>query len=229
MAEVVKNYSDIESGVEKCLGEREDIFNRRGFLVTPRKYHMTIDQIDKGRKRWLESIKDVSSDIKLKNRSSHFFNPYRPNGCYYGAVQSLYLLGANEWHSFGQVRGKMQEDMSTRKSSTNRHNSWEKFAYRGAREGAASTKDLMGRIVQNFRTLQRLGGINPYAYKLKQLLATVDIRREADGIWYFKLNTSWTSTELVKPFYNVSAYGVKPGPKGRKVEGKVITSDEVAV
>jgi hypothetical protein len=88
----------------------------------------------------------------------------------------------------------------------------------------------MGRIVQNFRTLQRLGGINPYAYKLKQLLATVDVRREADGIWYFRLNTSWTSIESVAPFYDISAYnGVKKGLKGRKVEGKVVTSGEVAV
>jgi hypothetical protein len=229
MAEVVKNYSDIEVGVEKCLGEREDIFNRRGSLITPRKYHMTNKQLDKGRERWLESTSDVSDEIKSKS-STGFFNPYRPNGSYYGAVQSLYLLGANEWHAFGKVRGKMQEDMSTRKSATNRQNSWEKFAYRGAREGAASTKDLMGRIVQNFRTLQRLGGINPYAYKLKQLLATVDVRREEDGVWYFRLNTSWTSMESVAPFYDISSFnGVKKGPKGMKVEGKVITSEEVAV
>lgn len=229
MAEVVKNYSDIEAGVEKCLGEREDIFNRRGSLVTPRKYHMTDKQSNKGRARWLASIKDVSDEIKDKS-STEFFNPYRPNGSFYGAIQSLYLLGANEWHAFGKVRSKMEEDMRTRKSSTNRQNSWEKFAYRGPREGAASTKDLMGRIIANYRTLQRLGGINPYAYKLKQLLATVDIRREADGIWYFSLNTSWTSMEGVKPFYDVSAFsGVKKGPKGMKVEGKVITSEEVAV
>jgi hypothetical protein len=229
MADVVKNYSDIEKGVEKCLGEREEIFNRRGSLVVPRKYHMTSDQIDKASKRWLSSIVDVSTDTRLK-ASAHFFNPYRPNGSYYGSIQALYLLGSNEWHAFGKVRGKMQEDMSTRKSATNRQNSWEKFAYRGAREGAASTKDLMGRIVQNFRTLQRLGGINPYAYKLKQLLATVDIRREADGVWHFRLNTSWTSMDLVKPFYDITAFsGVKKGPKGRKVEGKVITSEEVAV
>ena len=229
MTDVVKNYADIKDSVEASLGERKEIVNRRGNIVKPRKYHMTEDQLSKGRKRWSESIKDVSDEIKQKVHAD-FFNPYRANGSTYGGVQALYLLGANEWHSFGSVRGKMQEDMSSRKSSTNKYNSWEMFAYRGAREGAASTKDLMGRIVQNFRTLQRLGGVHPYGYKLKQLLATVDVRREADGIWYFRLNTSWTSIDDVAPFYDISAYGgQKKGPKGRKVEGQVITSDEVAV
>ena len=156
----------------------------------------------------------------------------RENGAFYGAIQSLYLLGCNEWHSFGAVRSKMQEDMSTRTSPTNKKNSWEKFAGKSAREGAASTKDLMGRIVQNFRTLQRLGGVHPYGWKLKQLLTTVDIRRKADGIWEFRLDTSWTDIESIKPFYDVTAYagGLKKGPKARAaVEGKVITSDEVAV
>ena len=226
--EVVKKYADIESSVEASFGERQEITNRRGNVVKPRKYHMTDDQLSKGRSRWLESIADVPTEIKQKAHSD-FFNPYRANGGYYGGVQALYLLGANEWHAFGAVRGKMQEDMSTRKSASNRHNSWEKFAYRGPREGATSTKDLMGRIIDNFRTLQRLGGVHPYGYKLKQLLTTIDVRREADGIWYFRLNTSWTNIEDVAPLYDVSAFGgQKKGPKV-KVEEEAITSEEVAV
>jgi hypothetical protein len=232
MTERVKNYSEIKDGVEKTLGERSSITNRRGNVVVPRKYHMTVEQIDKGKNRWLELISGVSAEIKGKC-STEFFNPYRENGSYFGGVQSLFLLGANEWHAFGIVRNKMQEDMSTRKSPTNRKNSWDKFALRGAREGAASTKDLMGRIVQNFRTLQRLGGVHPYGWKLAQLGASVDIRREKDGIWYFKLNTEWSDMNAVAPYYDVSSYqdGAKKGPKGHKVEGKVITSDstEVAV
>jgi hypothetical protein len=229
MAEVVKNYSDIIDGVEKSLCERGKITNRRGNVVTPRKYHMADAQTEKAFKRWQEHIFEVSTEIKHK-ASAIFFNPYRENGAYYGGVQALYLLGANEWHGYGAVRGKMQEDMSTRSSPTNRKNSWDKFACRSAREGAASTKDLMGRIVQNFRTLQRLGGVHPYGWKLKELQTSVDIRRQADGIWEFRLNTSWDAVDSVVPFYDVSAYtgGLKKGPRGTKaVDGKVITSVEV--
>jgi len=226
----VTDYSAIKDDVERTQDERSSITNRRGNVVKPRKYHMTAEQIDKGRSRWLEATYGVSDSIKGKC-SSLFFNPYRENGSYYGGVQALFLLGANEWHAFGAVRNKMQEDMSTRRSPTNSKNSWEKFALRSAREGAASTKDLMGRIVQNFRTLQRLGGVHPYGWKLAQLGASVDIRRESDGIWYFKLNTEWGNMDAVAPHYDVSAFvdGEKKGPKGHKVEGKVITSDEVAV
>lgn len=225
MVDMIKQYADITETVEKAIGERPDIINRRGKVVTPRKYHMADGQTEKLANRWKAAISDVPTEIKNK-ASSIFFNPYRENGAYYGGVQALFLLGANEWHHYGDVRGMMQDDMSTRKSASNKMNSWEKFALRAARQGAASTKDLMGRIKDNFRTLQRLGGIHPYGYKLKQLQATVDIRREADGIWFFRLNTSWTSVDSVAPFYDISAYSE---PRGRKVGGKVVTSGEVAV
>lgn len=232
MADVVKNYSDIEKDVEKSLCGRKSITNRRGAVVTPRKYHMTDAQLENGRAKWFERVSEVSSSIRGKS-DPFFFNPYRENGGYYGGVQALFLLGSNEWHTFGDVRGMMQDDMSTRKSPTNKRNSWEKFAYRSAREGAASTKDLMGRIVQNFRTLQRLGGVHPYGWKLAQLGASVDIRRTENGIYEFRLNTKWKDMNSVVPFYDVSAYsgGVKKGPKGHEVEGAVITSsnEEVAV
>jgi len=221
MADVVKNYSDIKDGVEKVLGERGPITNRRGNIVTPRKYHMTDDQTEKAYTRWLEQITGVSTEIKSK-ASAIFFNPYRENGAYYGGVQSLYLLGANEWHPYGVVRGMMQSDMSTRKSPTNKRTSWEKFAFRSAREGATSTKDLMGRIVHNFRTLQRLGGVHPYGWKLKELHTSVDIRRQSDGRWEFMLNTSWLDVDLVKPFYDVSAYSDLK--RGKAVEGSTVVA-----
>jgi hypothetical protein len=226
MADIVKDYSDIEKGVEKTLFERNAITNRRGNVVTPRKYHMTPEQIITGRKRWSESISGVSDEIKSK-ASTEFFNPYRANGGYYGGIQALFLLGANEWHSFGKVRGMMQEDMSMRQSPTNKRNSWEKFAGRSARMGAASTKDLMGRIVQNFRTLQRLGGLHPYGQKLKQLQTTVDIRRTEKGMYEFKLNTG-----SEKPFYDVSAFVTdkkKKALKGRAVKAEVIVSADAEV
>jgi hypothetical protein len=227
MADVVKEYSDIEKSVESTLVERNSITNRRGNCVTPRKYHMTADQIVTGRERWSASLSGVSAEIRAK-AGTEFFNPYRANGSTYGGIQALYLLGCNEWHGYGKVRGMMQEDMGMRQSPTNVKNSWEKFAGRGARMGAASTKDLMGRIIQNFRTLQRLGGLHPYGWKLKQLKTTVDIRRTEKGMYEFKLNTS-----SEKPFYDVSAYVTdkkKKALEGRLVKAEVIvTVDSVAV
>jgi hypothetical protein len=117
---------------------------------------------------------------------------------------------------------KMQSDMSTRSSYNSKRNSWEKFALKGAREGAIITKDLMGRIISNFRVLQRLGGIHPYGYKLKQALASVDIKREADGIYYFRLNTTFKRVGDVKPYYDVSSY-----KKPRKKKNSSIKSSKV--
>jgi hypothetical protein len=231
MTDVVKQYSDIKESVEQTFRERADIMNRRGKVVVPRKYHMTEEQFIKTLEGWSERVVDVSPEIMGK-AGTEFFNPYRANGAFYGGIQALFLLGANEWHQYGAVRGKMQEDMGTRKSPTNKKNSWEMFALRSAREGAVSTKDLMGRIVHNFRTLQRLGGLSPYGFKLRQTMATVDVKRAVDGRWFFRLNTSWTSYESIKPFYDISEFtgGVKKGPKGKKVEDRIITSvDEVAV
>lgn len=227
MVERVTNYVDIQESVEKTLIERSSITNRRGNVVTPRKYHMTDEQLTKGFSRWLDRISDVSTSIRAM-AAPGWFNPYRENGGYYGGVQALFLLGANKWHSFGKVRSMMQDDMSTRKSPSNSQNSWELFSKRGAREGAASTKDLMGRITHNFRTLQRLGGVHPYGWKLKQLRSSIDIRRTELGIYEFKLNTDFSDIESVKPFYDVSAYksGVIKGPKGKAVEGTTSSVEE---
>ena len=84
----------------------------------------------------------------------------------------------------------------------------------------------MGRIVQNFRTLQRLGGVHPYGWKLKELQTSVDIRRRSDGVWEFKLNTSWGDVESVSPFYDTSSFvsGIKRVPKGKSLEGKTIVA-----
>ena len=221
-ASYVDKYRDIVSKVERGISQRGEITNRRGNLVIPRKYHMTVDQIRSIRSTWQFSISDVDQ-ITKEAVSADFFNPYRSSGAYYGCIQSLFLLGGNVWHSYRDVRNKMQEDMSSRSSHNCKKSSWEKFALKGAREGAIITKDLMGRIISNFRILQRLGGINPYGYKLKQALASVDIKREADGMYYFRLNTTFKKIVDVKPYYDVSSY-----KKPRKLKGSVKRSNIVS-
>jgi hypothetical protein len=84
------------------------VLNSRGKYVTVRKYHMTDKEIEQARRRFQESIKDVPQHIREK-ADPYFFNPYRPRGVYYAQIQSLYLLGANEWHSYPEVISKMKE------------------------------------------------------------------------------------------------------------------------
>jgi hypothetical protein len=224
--DVVKNYSLISGSVEGPINKRGEITNRRGNVVVPRKYHMTEPQIELFRERWKNNVKDTPKEIR-KSVSSLFFNPYRENGAYYGGVQALFLLGGNKWHSYSEVRDMMQKDMVTRKSNVGNKNSWEKFALKGAREGAILTKDLMGRIVHNFRTLQRLGGIHPYGYKLKQSMSAIDIKREADGIYYFRLNTSFKETVEVLPYYNVNSF--KKPRKARKLKIVPTPKEDVVI
>ena len=204
----VLDYSEVREEVEKDLGIRTKIRNSRGKVVLPRKFHMTDDQMFTLRDRWERSIVDVDKDIK-KRGGSLFFNPYRENGGYYGGVQALFLLGCNVWHTYVEVRNMMQVDMSSRMSCTRGRTSWDKFALRAAREGAASTKDLMGRIIHNFRVLQRLGGLNQYGLKLKQVGACIDVRRDDRGVYEFRLNTMFKDIEGVKPFNDLVSKTVK--------------------
>ena len=215
MVDIIDKYSSIKDEVEKTMRERATIVNRRGKTVSPRKYHVVTSLLDPKRDKWRDKMLSKS----LFKVSDIFFNPYRCNGAYYGAVQSLFLLGSNAWHPYNEVRCKMQEDMSGRKSLSSKDNSWDKFANKIGREGAAITKDLMGRIVQNFRTLQRLGGIHPYGMKLKQVNSCIDIRRTNMGIWEFRLNTSFPSSASVLPSFDISLYdnGLRRGKRVKKV------------
>ena len=224
---IIRNYSEIKTKVEKSIVERSQITNSRGNVVVPRKYHLTETQLSNGRERWLSSLNDVSPSI-LDKVGDEWFNPYRRNGGYYGSIQALFLLGANEWHVFGKVLSMMTEDMSSRTSISSKSNNWEVFSKRCGRPGAAVTKDLMGRITNNFRTLQRLGGIHPYGLKLQQLKSSIDIYRYENGIYKFKLNTGFDSMESVKPFFDASSYlnGPKKGPKVIEVN-RVVSDDTV--
>ena len=84
-------------------------------------------------------------------------------------------------------------------------NSWQKFV--GRQEKSRITgKDEQGKIHQNMRVMQRLGGIHPYGYKLQQLFSCIDILRTKSGKWLYRLNTSYKKRTNVKPLYDFSAY-----------------------
>jgi hypothetical protein len=191
----IKDYEILRSRVECPVNERIDIYNKLGHKVIPRKYHMTENNIIKLRSKWKNNIKDI--DVSLLSKVSNiFFNPYRETGIYYWCVQSLFLLGGNEWHPYPLVRSKIEDGM-IKEFNKRKENAWEKFSHKN------SSKDVYGRILMNYKILQRLGGINPYGYKLKQLCSCIDIKRDYTKMYYFKLNTNFSDESLVKPIYDI--------------------------
>lgn len=152
------------------------------------------------RSRFLSEVKSLGFDYDGK-----FFNPYRKGGAYHGAVQSLWLLGVNEWHSYKDVYQRTRKYMSSielTNSKTSFVNAWDKFSKRQPRiidgKFAFTAKDVHGRLVHNFEALQRLGGKTPYGYKLAELNSCIDIKVTSDG-HYFRLNTSFDNIDEVKP------------------------------
>lgn len=170
------------------------IVNKRGKKIKIRKYHMTDEELEVGRKKWQEEVSGV--DIRTRNKAgSLFFNPYR-RGIYYYQLQSLFLLGANEWHSFPRVLSSLQSYMSDIKLLTDPifDNVWEKFRGKSARSRGSRCKDYQGRIQENFIFFQRLTKKNPYGYKLHQVGAAIDIKRVSrdnieNGVFSYRLST----------------------------------------
>jgi hypothetical protein len=209
-----KEYDSIKDNVEKPEIEREEIFNSRGKKIVPRKLHVADKQMEKLRNKFLKSIELISDEIKNK-ADTEFFNPYRQKGIYFGMVQALYLLGANEWHSFRDVFDKIRD--YTSKIEIKRYRGpgkdlyvstvWKEFEGKSSRTTGKSEKDINGRIHHNFSVLQRLGGINPYGYKLFQVGACIDIKNDNNGINYYKLRTGLKcGIEEVNPIKDMKNY-----------------------
>jgi hypothetical protein len=222
--EQIRSYDSVRDEVEKPAQSRTEILNRRKKLVVPRKHHMTSAQMYRCMEKFQEEIKDVSTEIK-DLAGSKFFNPFRSNGVYFGCIQSLYLLGANKWHAFSDVRGKVVEVMSNKEVKG--ENCWDKFDKKSPRliggESAITAKDSSGRIRDNFRTLQRSGGLHPYSKKLEQVGSCINIKRTEDGTWCYMLDTNFT--EGNKPIFDDSAY-VKPKRVKRRINTVALPEEE---
>ena len=227
-----RNYvkDGIKNEVEKPQNEREEITNRRGKIVIPRKYHMTKQQEKRFRDKFIKETKGVFKEIK-KKAGEDFMNTYRRAGIYYGCIQSLYLLGCNDWHKFLPIYKKIEKVMSVAENGDGL-TAWDRFQGKQPRivdnQSVMTAKDCKGRIEQNMRVLQRLGGLHPYGMKLAQVGSCVDVRRLKDGKYEYRLRTG-IEGEVV-PLLDVSKCPTIR--KGRKVTAKVVVSkgsEEVAV
>ena len=182
----------------------KQIISKFGTIVTRRKYHMTDDEKALAKSRWLKEVKEVHKSTR-KKAGKLFFNPYR-KGIYYYQLQSLFLLGANQWHSFPDILQKMEKIMSAipvRLKSGEMSNAWLRFRGKSERDNAIRCKSYMGRIQENFVFFQRLGQRHPYRYKLKKVGAAVDMKRISrrgmpSGIYFYRLHT-YPSTKRAFP------------------------------
>jgi len=184
-----ESYRSIRDLVERPIKNREVIITKKGKCIVPRKYHLTEEELSKIKKD-KQLINEIGGDV--------FINPYVKMGCYHASIESLRILGINQWHSFVNVREKMQEIMS---SSINNKgiSSWEIFE--GRSSDGKEDRDVSGKIMYNMVVLQRLTGNHPYGEKLRQMKACIDIKEE-EGIFYYRLNTQFDSYDDVKPFNN---------------------------
>lgn len=193
----VNKYDTVIPEANKTSKERNKVKNSRGKKVVPRKYHLSNENLEKLKKQQEETGK--------------FPNPYKRNGVYSSLIQALINLGVNKSHRFIDVKNEMKNIMS---QQTNKEGNtlWHEFYYKKSNNKSSCGQwDVNSRIEHTAKILQRLGGLHPYGYKLKQLCACVDLMPSSDPLLKNKpnirLNASFPSPHLVQP--------VKPA-KGKK-------------
>jgi hypothetical protein len=217
-----------------------EFLNSKGKNVKIRKYHLTNEEISTSRSRWKKEVQSIDNRIKTK-AGDVFFNPYR-QGIYYYQIQTLFLLGANQWHSLTDIVRKLESYTSqiplkqSIVKSKGYHTAWDKFRGKGSREFASVAKDYIGRIQENFIMLQRLSMMHPYGYKLHQVHSALDIKRVSrrgfeQGVYFYRLSTYKYQHEAL-PIKDFSLFNF-PKHEGkyisRKFIGTIVTRDRTIV
>lgn len=183
---VVPRYEDGVSEASKPIVERQACFAARGGkMKAPRRHHLT-------------PSKQVALLQQIENEG-RFVSPFTRYGAYDGVVESLVRLGENESHLFGDVVEEIEKYLSEEASrGKSQRTAWEKFRDRRPRS-ETSAKDCPGRIMQNILVLQRIGGADPYALKLSQLGACIDVLKSPEGAPFIRLRTGIASGGHVVP------------------------------
>ena len=217
-----------------------EVVNNKGKVVKIRKYHFTPEEGETLRAKWLEEVKAVDKKL-LKLAGPHFFNPYR-QGIYYYQIQTLFLLGCNQWHSLPEIVQKLEaytSQINLKPSVVKTQGymtAWDKFRGKSSRENARVCKDYIGRIQENFVLCQRLSRLHPYGYKLYQVMSAVDLKRVSrvgfpNGLFYYRLSTYDRQSDA-KPIKDFSSFDF-PRHEGKYVSykfiGTIITKDKTIV
>ena len=172
----------------------KEVLSNRGKKTTLRKYHMTEREMVSTRNKWLKEIKFVDKS-RSSRAGAYFFNPYR-RGVYYYQIYSMFLLGANKWHSLASIIDKMEEIMSSVVVHRDgiKMTVWEKFRGKRSRVESTRCKDYIGRVQENMVFFQRLNKFHPTGYKLMQVRSVVDMKRInkkgfPNGCYFYRLST----------------------------------------
>jgi hypothetical protein len=212
MAEVLYNPEDAG----------KTITNSKGRQVVLRKYHLTKEEMQRLKAKWIKETRDCPKELFSK-AGKHFFNPYR-KGIYYYQLQALFLLGANDWHRFSDILDKTRELMSVVKVKEDNKiiTSWDKFSNKARRKDAIRCKDYYGRIEENMLFFQRLSNLHPSGYKLRQVCASVDMKKVSrEGFPsirnYYRLST-YEKPEMAQPLRNYEQFNFPLG------EGKYLSN-----
>lgn len=218
----------------------DDFVNNKGKILRIRKYHLTNEEISKSRNKWQKEVEGIDEEIR-RQAGDIFFNPYR-QGIYYYQIQTLYLLGANQWHSLTDIVKKLETYTSgiPLKESIVRskgyHTAWDKFRGKSSRAWASVSKDYIGRIQENYIMLQRLSMMHPYGYKLHQAHAALDIKRVSkrgfeQGVYLYRLSIYGTQAEAlpIKDFKNFTFPKHEGRYISRKFIGTIVTRDRTII
>lgn len=179
-------YLDVATHANAPVSERKAVANgRNGERKVPRRYHLQADEIVALRQEIAEK--------------GHFISPYGTGRIYTYIIDSLVGLGAGKAHDFQQVYDKFKELASAEKTKDVRGRTlWDRFTEKVTRN-VDTGRDPMGKFMQNLEVLQRLGGDHPYAFKLSQLGACIDILVDQNQQIRIQLRTGIGDGEDVKP------------------------------
>lgn len=223
-------YNDIRNEFEKPIDERKnELIGRDGKVVKGRRLHNTSKE--------LVELEQMSIAL-----GGSIINPFaKRKRSYWGAVESLIILGHDQWWSFKKVRDKIEEILSA--ISYNEHFSiWQdicgecdedkKGEKKAKRKQSERPLDINGRIRTNFKTLQRVPtrkDRHPYGEKLRQQKMCIDIRfipfegskDSTLGTYEYRLNTQFNSIEDVKCIYSNPLVRRGRRPKKKVLNGEL--------
>lgn len=180
-----KSYADLIPHTSKPLAKRRELaIGRGGAHVTPRKFHLTEDEI--------AGLKETYAEVKPKRIP----NPHN-KGMYWATWEALITLGINAEHPLSRVMKTVERllsDDDTKDADGN--TAWERFVNKDPRN-AETGKDAEARFYQNVLVLQRLTGLTPYGLKFLQTCQEVcgydggvlDVLVHDTGTMYLRLNT----------------------------------------
>lgn len=179
-------YLDIASQANAPLNERKDcVQGRDGVRKIPRRYHLKASE-----------IVELKREMQEKGR---FISPYGTGRIYTYIIESLVVLGAGKPHSFPAVYDKFVELASAEETrNDNGFTLWDRFEKKTSRNQDTG-RDPRGKFMQNLEVLQRLGGDHPYALKLAQVGACIDILVDAAQEVKIVLRTGIADGDIVHP------------------------------